>query len=148
VAFVLIFDGNETHALRASDALSAAGHACGWVSDTEQAARVLHRRAPDLILLDQAVPGADGGTLPEWLRQTAGADDLPIILLTSGSFVACIGAEIGGVIDEIRKPFDPSFLVWRINHALESHRRNRLSLDHGLLFAARASSEPRLRSIA
>ena len=118
--FILIVDANETHASRASDALSAAGHACGQVTNAEHAIALLRWRVPDLILLDQAIPGADGGTLPNKLRGIAGVAGLPIILLTTTSTSASLGATGNAVLDDIRKPFDPGFLVWRVNLALDS----------------------------
>jgi DNA-binding response OmpR family regulator len=118
VAFVLIVDANQGHATRASDVLIAAGHACGWVTSAEQAVTLLRWRVPDLILLDQAIPGADGGNLPQRLRRTANVGDLPIILLTSGAAALCVGSGDNAVLDDIRKPFDPGFLAWRVEHAL------------------------------
>jgi DNA-binding response OmpR family regulator len=120
VAFVLIVDANQGHATRASDVLIAAGHACGWVTSAEQAITLLRWRVPDLILLDQAIPGADGGNLPQRLRRTAGANGLPIILLTTGAAAACVGGGDNAVLDDIRKPFDPGFLAWRVDLALET----------------------------
>jgi two-component system, OmpR family, phosphate regulon response regulator PhoB len=122
VAFVLIIDASQTHATRASDVLTAAGHACGYVNGAEQAIALLRWRVPDLVLLDQAIPGADGGTLPHKLRRIAGVVDLPIILLTTDSPAASLGEIGNAVLDDIRKPFDPGFLAWRVNHAIEAHR--------------------------
>ena len=119
MAFILIVGASEAQAARASDVLMPAGHSCGWVASAEQALALLRWRVPDLVLLDQAVPGADGGMLPLKLRRAASMDHLPIILLTT-DFAASVGSGIDSVLDEIRKPFDPGFLVWRVNLALES----------------------------
>lgn len=121
MAFILIVDANQVHATRASDALTAAGHACGCVASADQAIALLRWRVPDLVLLDQAVPGADGGSLPGTLRRVTEVTDLPIILLTSDSSHP---GEIGqAVLDDIRKPFDPGFLAWRVDSALDAHAR-------------------------
>ena len=85
MAFVLVIEANKTIAGRASDAIIAAGHACGWVLAAGQAVTLLRWRAPDLILLDQGLPGADGGALPQTLRRATRMPDLPIILLTTES---------------------------------------------------------------
>ena len=147
--FILIVDANEIHAGRASDLLNAAGHACGSVTSAEQAIALLRWRVPDLILLDQAIPGADGGTLPHKLRRTAGVGDLPIILLTSGSAAAVRrGTEGNAVLDDIRKPFDPGFLVWRVNHALESRSGCPLTDGEEPLVVETVSARPALRSLA
>jgi two-component system phosphate regulon response regulator PhoB len=145
VAFVLIVDGNQAHATRASDVLTAAGHACGWVTDAEQALTLLRWRVPELVLLDQAIPGADGGNLPQRLRRTAGASGLPIILLTTDASAASVGTGDNAVLDDIRKPFDPGFLAWRVGHALEAHNPPEEAEPP---LADDARLVPRLRSLA
>ena len=115
MAFVLVVEANKTLAGRASDALNAVGHSCGWVSGADQAVALLRWRVPDLILLDQTLPGADGGALPQTLRRAADAPDLPIMLLTTGPLAEPHDTSI---VDHIEKPFDPRYLVWRVNHAL------------------------------
>jgi len=147
VAFILIVDANQAHATRASDVLTAAGHACGCVAGAEQAIALLRWRAPDLVLLDQAVPGADGGTLPQTLRRVTGVADLPIILLTTDSAAACLGEGANAVLDDIRKPFDPGFLVWRVNHALEACAVGSPSDDEPLV-VDNGDAKPGLRSLA
>ncbi|HEY7808435.1 MAG TPA: response regulator [Croceibacterium sp.] len=126
MAFVLVIEANKTVAGRASDAINAAGHACGWVLAAGQAVTLLRWRAADLILLDQGLPGADGGALPQTLRRAAGVSDLPIVLLTSRPVAE---PHDRSIVDYIEKPFDPRYLVWRVNHALETRPRRRLSLD-------------------
>lgn len=148
MAFVLVVEANRTLAGRASDALIAAGHACGWVSAAGQAATLLRWRAPDLILLDQGLPGADGGALPQALRRAANVPDLPIMLLTSEPMAE---PRHPSIADLIEKPFDPRYLVWRVNHALETFARRPLSIGEAEddESAAQASKEPGpLRSIA
>jgi DNA-binding response OmpR family regulator len=144
VAFVLIVDANQAHATRASDVLTAAGHACGWVTDAEQALALLRWRVPDLVLLDQAIPGADGGNLPQRLRRTAGATGLPIILLTSDTSAASVGTGDNAVLDDIRKPFDPGFLAWRVAHALDG----RAPPETVERLTGEDPGAPRLRSLA
>lgn len=147
MAFVLIVDANQAHANRASDVLSAAGHACGWVTCASKAIALLSWRVPDLILLDQEIPGADGGVLPQKLRRTAGAPDLPIILLTTDRAAAHVGKGENAVLDAIRKPVDPGFLTWRVGSAIEDHSRLRLGEGDEPL-VVRPQPAPALRSLA
>jgi len=72
------------------------------------------------------LPGADGGALPQTLRRAAGVADLPIVLLTSRALAE---PHDSSIVDYIEKPFDPRYLVWRVNHALETRPSRRLSLD-------------------
>jgi DNA-binding response OmpR family regulator len=140
MAFVLVIEANKTLAGRAADALNATGHSCGWVLGAGQAVTLLRWRAPDLILLDQGLPGADGGALPQTLRRAARVADLPIILLTTRPLAEPHDTSIA---DYIEKPFDPRYLVWRVNHALETCKRHTLSLDD-----VRDSGATALRSMA
>lgn len=148
MAFVLIVEGNEAHATRASDVLNAAGHACGWVTGAEQALALLRWRVPDLILLDQEIPGADGGTLPQRLRATAAVPGLPIILLTTDQATPCVGTGGNAVLDDIRKPFDPGFLAWRVDHALAAGERAQEPEMAAERIADDGPQSARLRSLA
>jgi DNA-binding response OmpR family regulator len=148
VAFILIVDAHRAHAARASDVLSAAGHACGWVTTAEQAIALLRWRAPDLILLDQAIPGADGGTLPQKLRRIAGVAELPIILLTTEAASTLRGECGNAVLDDIRKPFDPGYLSWKVAHALDTQGKLVLRKCDEPLVIGRNAEKPRLRSLA
>ena len=147
MAFILIVDANQTHANRASDVLNAAGHACGWVPTAEKAIALLRWRVPELILLDQAIPGADGGTLPQKLRRITGIAELPIILLTTESASAAYGDSDNSVLDDIRKPFDPGYLAWKVQHALDAGRRL-LEQSEEPLVVCPSNARPRLRSLA
>jgi two-component system phosphate regulon response regulator PhoB len=121
VAFILIVDSDASGAERAADALIAAGYACGWVCNAEQARTLLRWREPELILLDEDMPGQGDASLLRELRSTEQCRDTPIILLstTAGNgeswhLLPCAAD------DHIRKPFDPRFLVWRVNHAIDT----------------------------
>nr|WP_166175829.1 response regulator [Altererythrobacter segetis] len=147
MAFILIVDASQAYATRASDVLTAAGHACGCVASAEEAIALLRWRVPELILLDQAIPGADGGTLPHKLRRITGVAELPIILLTTDSAVA--PGDVGhAVLDDIRKPFDPGFLAWKVDHALDAHGKRALGERDEPLVVGNGDAAPRLRSLA
>ena len=121
MASILIADDDELIAELASDILIEAGHACGWVTDGEKVLDLLRWRRPDLLLLDQDMPGITGGRLLRKLRGSAQFYDLPVMMFTAMS-----GAEdestalFNGAQDYIRKPFDPKFLVWRVNQVLRA----------------------------
>ncbi|WP_305096303.1 response regulator [Croceibacterium aestuarii] len=119
MAFILIAESDPNVAERAADALAAAGFACGWVTDADQTRTLLRCRQPDLILLDANMPGRSEGHLLRELRSSEQCRDTPIILLTaaSGRDDPAKSADCGAQ-DFIRKPFDPRFLVWRVNHAV------------------------------
>lgn len=140
MAFILIADDDELIAELASEVLIDAGHACGWVTSGEDAWALIRNRRPDLLLLDQDMPGITGVNLLRKLRGSATFYDLPVIM-----FTAISGAEdenrafYAGAQDYIRKPFTPQVLISKVGRTLakrgKSHLdlRDRLARDSGFL---------------
>lgn len=122
---ILIADDDELIAELASQVLIDAGHACGWVTSGEDAWALIKRRRPDVMLLDQGLPGMSGVTLLRRLRGSPEFYDLPVVMFTS-----ICGAQdeaqaiYAGAQDFIRKPFDPRGLTSRIQRVL-SKRQDR-----------------------
>ena len=120
MAFILIVESDESTSQRAADALTAAGHACGRVRGADEARTLLRWRNPELMLIDRDLAELSADAL---LGELAPEQrDIPIIMLSAiGGAGDGIGKVAHGVQDCIRKPFDPGFLVWRVEHALEVH---------------------------
>jgi DNA-binding response OmpR family regulator len=119
MARILIADDDELIAELASEVLIDAGHACGWVTSAEAAWPCLRRKRPDLLLLDQGLPGESGLTLLRRMRQSAQLYDLPVIMFTAINGEADEAQAIyAGAQDFIRKPLDPDLLVRRVERML------------------------------
>jgi DNA-binding response OmpR family regulator len=115
MARILIADDDELIAELASEVLIDAGHACGWVTSAEAAWDCVRRKRPDVLLLDQAMPGETGLTLLRRLRGSPLLYDLPVIMFTGMRGEADETQAIyAGAQDFIRKPFDPAMLVRRV----------------------------------
>ena len=84
--------------------------------DGIEMSRQLSSHQPDLIILDVMLPGDDGFTLCQRIRQTS---NVPIIMLTANSdeMDRVLGLEIGAD-DYIAKPFSPRELLARIKALL------------------------------
>ena len=82
---------------------------------------------PDLIILDIMLPGDDGFTLCQRIRQTS---NVPIIMLTANSdeMDRVLGLELGAD-DYIAKPFSPRELLARIKALL---RRSQLVVKQSI----------------
>lgn len=149
MAHIMVVDDDDIVAEHAAQVLIDAGHACGWVSDAASAYEVLTRRRPDLLLLDQNMPGENGTSLLRRLRNSPQFYDLPIVFLTGVvGFKEEQIALYNGAQDYIRKPFSEKMLVFRINQILEA-RRNRpqhQSIEEtlGVTQAARRTSGVRM----
>lgn len=108
MAHILIADDDELIAELASQVLIDSGHACGWVTSGEDCWALLQNRRPDILLLDQDMPGMTGMTLLRKLRQSPDFYDLPVVMFTAMSGAQDeANAIFAGANDFIRKPFDP-----------------------------------------
>lgn len=119
VAHILIVDDDEIVAELASSTLLDAGHACGWVGSGREALDLLRWRRPDILLLDQDMPGMTGAQVLRELRTSPRHYDLPVIMFTG----------ITGEIDEqtarfngaqayLRKPFSSGLLLREVEGLL------------------------------
>lgn len=119
MARILIADDDELIAEVASAVLIDAGHACGWVTSTAAAWQCLRHKRPDILLLDQSMPGESGMTLLRRLRQSRVYYDLPVIMFTAMSGEQDqLQAIYAGAQDFISKPFAPDDLVARVGRLL------------------------------
>jgi DNA-binding response OmpR family regulator len=119
VAHILIADDDELVAELASQVLIDAGHACGWVTSGEECWHLIARRRPDVLLLDQNMPGISGISLLRKMRQSADLYDLPVIMFTAMSGAQDEAqAAFAGAQAYIRKPFDPKRLTGRVQRVL------------------------------
>ena len=119
MAHILIADDDELVAALASDALISAGHACGWVTDGSWAWSTIGWRRPDVLLLDQDMPGISGASLLRKLRVSAQFYDLPVIMFTAVSGQRDEEQALyAGAQDYIRKPFSPESIVRSVESVL------------------------------
>jgi DNA-binding response OmpR family regulator len=78
---------------------------------------------PDLILLDWMMPGMNGGSTLEKLRETDETRDIPVVFMTARVRPEEKARMIElGAIDVIAKPFDPIALPERIREIWGCHR--------------------------
>lgn len=86
----------------------------------EEALTMLEEKLPDLLLLDIMLPGIDGATLANKVKELPGAEQIPVIFLTGlvdPGEVQRGGNEIGGQYF-LAKPFDAKELFSVIDRAM------------------------------
>ena len=132
MAHILIVDDDELIAELASEILIGAGHACGWVTSGEAALNVVKRRLPDIMLLDNDMPGMSGPQVLRKLRTSSYAYDLPVVMFTAVSGAQDEdAARYNGAQDYVRKPFEYHTLIQKVTDVLQSraNRPRHRSLD-------------------
>ena len=78
--------------------------------------------APDLILLDVMMPGMDGPSTLQGLRERPSLTDTPAVFMTAKVQPAEIAHfKSLGALDVIAKPFDPMALAGQIKRIWEQH---------------------------
>ena len=99
-------------------------------SGGEEAMALLHRRIPDIMLLDASMPGMTGLEFLGKLRQDENLRGIPVIMLTasnqSGDVVAAVSA---GAVDYLVKPFDPAELAGKVRTLLQRSGKTVLIAD-------------------
>ena len=113
---VLVVDDEPQIAQIAQDYLRHAGFEVVVARDGPSAVSLARSRAPDLIVLDLALPGLDGVDVTRTLRRES---NVPIIMLTARVEESdrLLGLELGAD-DYITKPFSPRELVARVRAVL------------------------------
>ena len=149
---ILIVDDDEMIAQLASDVLMDSGHACGWVGDGEKALDLLRWRRPDLLLLDQDMPGLTGAQVLRSLRSSAETYDLPVVMFTGISGVEDENAAFhNGAQAYLRKPFEAEALIRVVDEVLtpRSERPQHVSLmDHLEQATGRWRDAPTRRAVS
>ena len=97
-------------------------------NSAEDAHPYILRENPDLILLDIGLPGMDGLTYLEKLKNEF--EDVEVIMITGQADLrSAIRAIKLGAMDYIRKPIDPDELKIQVNHAID-RRKKREQLNY------------------
>src|ERR1700733_3900267 len=95
--------------------LEREGYEIACLYDGSQAIDFVHKRKPELIILDLMLPEVDGIEICRTLKSDPNTKHIPIVMLTAKSEEAdmVVGLQMGAD-DYIPKPFSPKVLVARI----------------------------------
>jgi DNA-binding response OmpR family regulator len=119
MARIIIADDDDIVGEIVSETLISGGHACGVLTDGEDALKVIRARRPDLVILDCNMPGLNGILVLRELRSSAEFWDLPVLVLTARTGRADSDLiYFEGASDYMSKPFDPQELLFRVNEML------------------------------
>jgi CheY-like chemotaxis protein len=125
-AKILVVEDNPTNLKLVSDVLEFEGHRILKAGDAEAAQRVIQGTAPDLILMDIALPGMDGLSLTRKLKSDESTRQIIIVALTAfamkGDERKAIDAGCDGYI---AKPIDTRELPRQVAELLKRGGRKR-----------------------
>lgn len=122
-ARILVVDDEPDFLKITSLRLESAGYEVTTSGDYAGAFRSIRDKAPDLILLDVMMPGADGFEVKERLNLESSTAKIPVIFLTAKDMAPDkIRAYKLGTDDYITKPYDPEELITRIEAVLKRKR--------------------------
>ena len=99
----------------------SAGHEVRTASSAERGLEIALDERPDVVVMDIRLPGMDGLTAIEHLRDQLG--DVPIIVITAhGDLETAVQAVRQDAFEYILKPFDLDQMQRAIDHALLARR--------------------------
>lgn len=122
MARILIAEDDAIAAEVLANALLNAGHAVGVLGNGRDALRTIRAKHPDIVILDGDLPEMHGLTVLRDIRHDAALWHMPVLMLTASRSRA--DEEIAmraGATGYLRKPFDPDYVLFRIDEALEAH---------------------------
>jgi len=120
---VLILEDSQTQAIQLEGLLEQEGWKVVWASTAEEALAEIHRRRPDLIVLDYYLCQTRGDAFCRQLREHVETRSIPVLMRTMDERQS---AELGGAgigaDDFVPKTADPEILLARIRDLLERSR--------------------------
>ena len=122
MARILIADDDDLAGAILADALIAAGHGVGLLTDGRTALAAIRRKRPDAVVVDSHMPDLAGPDLVRELRRTPTLAGLPVLMLTARAGDSDrASARHAGVDDYMTKPFDADEVVFRVEQLLARH---------------------------
>lgn len=90
----------------------------------EEGLRLMARQRYDLVLLDLEMPGMDGFTVLERMREDAALRDVPVVVQTGREDVEAIDRCFHlGAASFVMKPLNWRLLTYQIRYVLRAERR-------------------------
>lgn len=132
-ARILVADDNAENRAVAQATLEDEGYTVILANDGAEAVAKFAAESPDCVLLDVRMPGMDGVTACQRIRELPAGGDVPVVFLTALRDVDTFDrAQLAGGDDFMTKPYRPAELVVRVQAAL---RLRRMASERNDLYA-------------
>lgn len=114
---VLLVEDNEDNRVVYSMVLEHYGYRVDTAPSGEDAVRMARESMPDLVLMDISLPGINGWTASQRIRELDGGRDVPIIAVTAHVLPEHRRhAEVVGLDGFLCKPCEPRRLLEEVRH--------------------------------
>jgi putative two-component system response regulator len=134
---ILLVDDNASHRKLEREILGSSKYLVSEAESGIHALDVLRKHSFDAVLLDKRMPGMDGDEVCRRIRGDLGLTMLPILMVTGDGDIDNLTMSLSaGASDFLRKPYDPTELLARVDAAV-THKRLTDQLDsaESMLFA-------------
>jgi len=115
---ILIVDDNEMILEVMSIILIANGYDVTALNTGDTVVDEVGIIKPDLIIMDATMPGADGRDICKILKLNKDTQNLPVIICSANDDIEKALTQEGAPNDILRKPFDISALIDKVEHQL------------------------------
>ena len=110
--------------------LQSAGHTVVSTTESQRAAELVRREAPDLVLCDIAMPVVDGYAVLKELQANPETARYPVVFLTAHrEFTERVRAFKMGAVDYVTKPFTRDTLLRKVDRILRGLERREDDAD-------------------
>ena len=142
---ILLVEDDPTFQMVMAKQLEGAGYRVPTASDGPQAEEHIREEEPDLVLLDERLPGGRGIDLLRRIRE--GGHSMPVIFLTAQKEIdTAVEAIQAGAFHFFTKPCDLDELTAMIDRAL-AHKRNRRAALEAQATPTLIGESPAIRNI-
>ena len=116
---VLMIDDDRLQHKLMGQLLAPLKLSCAFATSAAQGIAELHRRRPDLILMDVRLPGIDGIEATRLLKSAAHFAAIPVIMITGvGGKDVVVESLKAGAVDFVVKPFDADSVLAKVRRVL------------------------------
>jgi DNA-binding response OmpR family regulator len=124
VSYLLFADDNDEMRRMMRDLFRSSGHEVGLASDGLAALAAVREREPDLMILDQSMPGMSGFEVCRNIKRNPFTARIPVLMLTAQADIEDkVEGFNAGADDYLAKPFDPRELRARVQALLRLVQR-------------------------
>ncbi len=124
---ILVVDDEQDVVTIICKVLVKSGYDVVTAADGIECIEIAERELPDLILLDNLMPNMNGHAALSKLKASRKTEDIPVIVVTALADDEHItGAQKGGAVEYIVKPFDYKVLLEKIAQVLKSKRKRKV----------------------